>query len=240
MTPSTSEATTIVVLLVEDDERLARMTARYLETHDVHVTVALDGHRGLDLARRHSFDLVLLDLMLPGLDGMAICRALRERQDVPIIMLTARAEEADRVMGLEAGADDYVVKPFSSRELLARVRAQVRRFRGRAGPSDRILRVGRLVLDTAALTASLDGHEISVTSYEFAILRALAERRGRVLSREQLLEVAKGNAEDSFDRSIDGHISRLRHKLGDHPRQPRLLKTVRGAGYVLAAGDEDA
>jgi two-component system, OmpR family, response regulator len=230
--------TAIAVLLIEDDERLARITARYLETHGVRVTIALEGRDGLDAAKRQRYDLVLLDLMLPGVDGMAICRSLRERQDTPIVMLTARAEEADRVMGLEAGADDYVAKPFSSRELLARIRAHVRRARGRSGPSERVLRVGRLVLDTGAMTASLDGAPILVTGYEFAVLRALAERAGRVLSREQLLDVAKGTVEESFDRSIDGHISRLRHKLGDDPRQPRLLKTVRGAGYVLAAGDE--
>lgn len=234
----TTDAAPIVVLLIEDDERLAHITARYLESHDVHVTVALNGQHGLDVARRQTFDLILLDLMLPGIDGMEICRALRQRKDTPIIMLTARADEADRVMGLEAGADDYVLKPFSSRELLARIRSQVRRARGRTGPNARIVRVGDLVLDTSALTATLDGRQLSVTSYEFAILRALAERAGRVLSREQLLEVAKGNSEESFDRSIDGHISRLRHKLGDDSRQPRLLKTVRGVGYVLAAGED--
>ncbi len=236
--PTSTAETPIVVLLIEDDERLARMTARYLESHDVRVTIACDGREGWEVARRQSFDLVLLDLMLPGVDGMAICRGLRERQDTPIIILTARAEEADRVMGLEAGADDYVLKPFSSRELLARVRAHVRRARGRVGPSGRVLRVGRLLVDVAGLRATLDGRELALTSYEFALLRALAERAGRVLSREQLLEVAKGSAEESFDRSIDGHISRLRHKLGDHSRQPRLRKTVRGAGYLLVAGDE--
>ena len=238
-TEGVTDPTSLSVLLIEDDERLARITARYLESHGVRVTIAEDGRAGLDEARRQTFDLVLLDLMLPGLDGMAVCRALREQKDTPIIMLTARGEEADRVMGLEAGADDYVAKPFSSRELLARVRAQVRRARGRSGPSERVLRTGGLVLDTGALRATLDGRDVAVTGYEFAILRALAERAGRVLSREQLLDLAKGSAEEAFDRSIDGHISRLRHKLGDDPRHPRLLKTVRGAGYVLAARDEE-
>jgi two-component system, OmpR family, response regulator len=200
----------------------------------VQVTIAQDGDQALALAARPQFDCILLDIMLPGRGGIEVCRALRDRHDVPIIMLTARGEEADRVLGLESGADDYVTKPFSSRELLARIRAHVRRARGRTGPAERVLKAGRLVLDTGALSATLDGRPVPVTGYEFALLRAFAERPGRVLSREQLLDVAKGNAEDSFDRSIDGHVSRLRSKLGDDPRHPRLLKTVRGAGYVLA------
>ncbi|MCU1278593.1 MAG: Phosphate regulon transcriptional regulatory protein PhoB [bacterium] len=229
----------ISLLLVEDDEALARITAQYLSNHAVHVVLAFDGEQALVEARRQSFDIVLLDIMLPNRDGIEVCRALRERQDVPIVMLTARAEEADRVLGLESGADDYVTKPFSSRELLARVRAHVRRARGRAGPAERVLRAGRLVLDAGAMTATLDGNRVPLTGYEFALLRAFAERPGRILSREQLLDIAKGSAEDAFDRSVDGHISRLRHKLGDDSRDPRLLKTVRGAGYVLACSDDD-
>lgn len=228
----------ISVLLVEDDQRLARMTAQYLEGRDVHVTVAHDGEEGLQLARRNRYDLVLLDVMLPGKDGIEVCRSLREQQAVPIIMLTARGEEADRVLGLESGADDYVVKPFSSRELLSRVRAHVRRAHGLVGPQARQLKVGQLTLDLAAMTAALDGRPLLLTGYEFALLRTFAERPGRVLGREQLLDLAKGSAEDAFDRSIDGHISRLRQKLGDDPKRPRLLKTVRGVGYVLATADE--
>jgi DNA-binding response OmpR family regulator len=229
----------ISLLLVEDDEKLARITAQYLESHGVHVEVVYDGQQALASAKRRSFDLVLLDIMLPGRDGLEVCRAIRERQDVPIVMLTARAEEADRVLGLESGADDYVTKPFSSRELLARIRAHVRRARGRTGPVEKMLRAGRLTLDTGALTVTFDDKPIALTGYEFALLRAFVERPGRVLSREQLLDIAKGSAEDAFDRSIDGHISRLRHKLGDDPRHPRLLKTVRGAGYVLADTDDN-
>jgi two-component system OmpR family response regulator len=229
----------ISILLVEDDEKLARITAKYLESHGLHVELAFDSQQALASAKRQSFDLVLLDIMLPGRDGLEVCRAIRERQDVPIVMLTARAEEADRVLGLESGADDYVTKPFSSRELLARIRAHVRRARGRTGPADKVLRAGRLTLDTGALTVSFDGKPIALTGYEFALLRAFVERPGRVLSREQLLDIAKGSAEDAFDRSIDGHVSRLRHKLGDDPRHPRLLKTVRGAGYVLAETDDN-
>lgn len=230
--------TTIQALLVEDDERLARLTAEYLQGHGVVVTRASDGEAGLREALGHRFDVVLLDLMLPGLDGLAVCRELRARTDVPIIVLTARGEEADRVMGLELGADDYLGKPFSPRELLARIRALLRRVRGQAGPPTRTLRVGSLVVDPSAHRATLQGRELELTSYEFTLLRVLAERPGRVLSREQLLDMAKGSAEESFDRSIDVHVSHLRQKLGDDARRPRLLKTIRGVGYMLATGDE--
>jgi DNA-binding response OmpR family regulator len=225
----------ITALLVEDDERLARLTADYLAGHGVVVTVCGDGLRGLGEARRHRYDVVLLDLMLPGKDGLAVCRGIRERSDVPIIVLTARGEEADRVLLLESGADDYLSKPFSPRELLARIRAHLRRSRGHSGPAVEVVRVGGLVVDTGARRASLDGRELALTGYEFDLLRVLAERAGRVLGREQLMELARGSAEEAFDRSIDVHVSRLRQKLGDDPRRPRLLKTVRGSGYVLAA-----
>jgi DNA-binding response OmpR family regulator len=236
---STEVPTSISVLYIEDDDRLARFTAQYLESHGIRVTLAFDGREGLELARSQDFDVLLLDLMLPRLDGLDICRAVREQRDTPIIILTARTEEPDRVMGLDAGADDYVAKPFSSRELVARIRAQVRRARGQTGPNERVLRVGNLVLDTRTMSVTLDGREIVLTGYEFMILRVLAERAGHVLSREQLLDLAKGSSELSFDRSIDGHISRLRFKLGDDPKHPRLLKTMRGAGYVLAAPDDE-
>jgi len=229
----------ITVLLVEDDEKLARITAQYLTSHGLRITLAHDGEQALVEAKRQAFDLVLLDIMLPGHSGLEVCRAIRERRDMPIVMLTAMGEEADRVLGLESGADDYVIKPFSSRELLARIRAHVRRARGRIGPSDRILRAGSLVLDTGRMTVELDGRPIALTGYEFALLRAFIERPGRILSREQLLDIAKGSAEESFDRSIDGHISRLRQKLGDDPRTPRLLKTVRGVGYLWASSREE-
>jgi two-component system OmpR family response regulator len=223
----------IFALLVEDDERLGRLTAEYLRGHGVDVTVAADGNRGSEEARRRRFDVVLLDLMLPGRSGLDVCRDLRSHTAVPIIILTARGEEADRVMGLESGADDYLTKPFSPRELLARVEAQVRRARGQSGPAARLVTVGALELDPGALRATLAGRELPLTSYEFTLLRVLAERAGRVLSRERLLELCQGSAEDAFDRSIDVHVSRLRAKLGDDPRRPRILKTVRGAGYQL-------
>ncbi|HSN90473.1 MAG TPA: response regulator transcription factor [Anaeromyxobacteraceae bacterium] len=228
----------LAVLLVEDDLRLATLTREYLEGHGLVVTHVADGRRGLDEASRGRFDAVLLDLMLPGKDGLDVCRELRARSDVPILVLTARGEEADRVLGLELGADDYLAKPFSPRELLARIRAVVRRARGRAGPSREAVRVGALRLDPASRRATLRGKEIALTGYEFALLEALARRAGRVLTREQLMELAKGSAEESFDRSVDVHVSRLRQKLGDDPKRPRLLKTVRGLGYLLAGEGE--
>jgi DNA-binding response OmpR family regulator len=237
-THATPEEGAIQVLLVEDDERLARLTSRYLQEHGILVTVARTGPDGLMEANRHAYDVVLLDLMLPGRDGMEVCRELRTRSNVPIIMVTARGEEADRVLGLETGADDYLAKPYSSRELLARIRAQVRRARGRAGPSSQPLQAGKLALDPRSLSATLDGKPISLTTYEFGLLRVLAERAGRVLSREQLLDLVKGNAEEVFDRSVDVHIFRIRQKIELDPRNPRLLKTVRGAGYMLTLGDE--
>ncbi len=231
---SADAAATVSVLLVEDDARLAALTAEYLRERGVVVSVASDGVRGLEEALRHRFDAVLLDLMLPGKDGLEVCREIRARSDVPILVLTARGEEADRVMGLELGADDYLPKPFSPRELLARIRAVVRRARGRAGPADRTVRVGRLALDPGARRATLGGRELVLTGYEFSLLYALASRAGRVLSREQLIDLAGGSADEAFDRSVDVHVSRLRQKLRDDSRRPRLLKTVRGAGYMLA------
>jgi DNA-binding response OmpR family regulator len=225
----------VLALLVEDDTRLAALTAEYLRGHGVQVVVAGDGAAGLAEARRARFDVVLLDLMLPGRSGLEVCRELRSRSDVPILILTARGEEADRVLGLELGADDYLTKPFSPRELLARIQAQVRRARGQAGPTTQPLVLGDLELDPGSLRATLAGRELSLTGYEFQLLRVLAERAGQVLSRERLLELVRGSAEESFDRSVDVHVSRLRAKLGDDPKRPRWLKTVRGAGYQLAA-----
>jgi two-component system, OmpR family, response regulator len=228
----------LLVLLVEDDRKLAELTREYLAGHGVEVTVVSDGRRGLEQALQGRWDAVLLDLMLPGLDGLSVCRELRSRSDVPILVLTARGEEADRVMGLELGADDYLAKPFGPRELLARLRAVTRRAKGKAGPSTAPVRVGGLSLDPASRRAILEGRELALTGYEFDLLRALAERAGRILSREQLMELAKGSAEEAFDRSIDVHVSRLRQKLGDDPRRPRLIKTVRGAGYLYAGEGE--
>lgn len=222
------------IVYVEDDERLARFTTEYFESHGLDVRLLPRGDSVVAEVLRKRPDVVLLDLMLPGVDGLEICRKIRERMDVPIIMVTARIEEADRVMGLEGGADDYVTKPFSSRELLARIRAHARRARGKAGPAAPRIEVGELVVDVSTMTATLRGKRLQLTTYEFSLLRVLAERAGRVLGREMLLELLHGSSEDAFDRSIDVHISRLRHKLEDDPKNPRLLKTIRGAGYMLA------
>jgi DNA-binding response OmpR family regulator len=221
------------IVYVEDDERLARLTTQYLTAHRVEVSHVARGDLAVAEVLRVHPDVVVLDLMLPGLDGLEVCRRLRERVDVPIIMVTARVEEADRVMGLEGGADDYVSKPFSSRELLARIRAQTRRSRGKVGPSAQRTSVGELVVDAGTMTATMRGARLTLTTNEFALLRVLAERAGRVLGREQLLQLLHGSAEEAFDRSIDVHVSRLRQKLGDDPRSPRLLKTIRGVGYML-------
>ena len=233
MTGSASEPR-IEVLLVEDDERLAKLTSRYLEGTGFVVRWVTSGLQALADTAHHSYDVILLDLMLPGRDGIDVCRELRTRLDVPIIMVTARREEADRVLGLDAGADDYVTKPFSPRELVARIRAVVRRARGTVGPGTKLIVVGAIALDPASLRVTVDGRDVQVTGYEFALLRALAERAGRVLGREQLLDRARGGAEEAFDRSIDVQISKLRQKLGDDARAPRFLKTIRGAGYMLA------
>jgi DNA-binding response OmpR family regulator len=227
----------ISVVYIEDDARLARLTARYLESHGTRVTIAANGHEGLSEVARHTPDVILLDLMLPGMDGIEVCRQLRARTDAPIIMVTARGEETDRVLGLEGGADDYMAKPFSSRELLARVRAQARRARGLTGPA-RELRVGALSMDVGAMRVTLAGTALVLTTYEFKLLHALAERAGRVLGREQLVDLVRGSPDEAFDRSIDVHISHLRAKLNDDSRNPRLLKTVRGVGYMLAADVE--
>ncbi|MFN3200990.1 MAG: response regulator transcription factor [Bradymonadia bacterium] len=232
------EETLIHVLLVEDDARLAALTRTYLERNGVVVTWVDNGGDGVSEVFNHRFDAVLLDLMLPGMDGLEVCQRIRGRSDVPIIMLTARGEEADRVMGLEIGADDYMPKPYSPRELLARLRATVRRARGRVGPRDTPVQVGDLHLDPGRLEARLDGRPLDLTSYEFSLLKVLAEAAGRVLSREQIMERARGNADEAFDRSIDVHISRLRHKLGDDPRKPTRIRTVRGVGYQFMSSDE--
>jgi len=225
----------IRLLFVEDDQRLAQLTVEYLESHGIVVQLHHDADSALPGFQTFQPDVVLLDIMLPGRDGLEICRVLRQRSDVPVVMLTAKDDEADRVLGLECGADDYVVKPFSSRELLARIRAQARRARGRLGvTTDARIIVGALVLDPPAMLATLGGVALPLTSTECALLRARAERPGRAVTREQLIELMKGSAAEAFDRSIDVHVSRLRQKLGDDPKQPTWLKTVRGAGYLLA------
>ena len=220
------------VLLVEDDARLATMVADYLGEAGMRVTRAATGAAAMQLVATETFDAMILDLMLPDADGLDLCRRLRARSDMPVLMLTARGDPLDRVVGLELGADDYLPKPFEPRELLARLRAILRR-RGAPGPAA-VLRFGRLEIDTGAREVRLDGQRRMLTGHQFALLVALAERAGRVLSREALMDLTRGAELEDFDRSIDVHISRLRAAIEDDPRRPRRILTLRGAGYVFA------
>lgn len=228
----------IRVVYVEDDDRLARLTTQYLATHRVEVHLVNRGDLAVAEVLRVRPDVVLLDLMLPGTDGLDVCRQLRARCDVPIIMVTARTEEADRVLGLEGGADDYVAKPFQSRELLARIRAQARRGRGESGPRAERIEVGALSIDAGTMEVAVRGRPVALTTSEFSLLHTLAQRAGRVLGREQLLQLVHGSADEAFDRSIDVVVSRLRSKIEEDPRNPRLLKTIRGVGYMLTPGEK--
>ena len=220
------------VLLVEDDARLATMVADYLGEAGFRVAVAATGQAAMQAIGTEGFDLVILDLMLPDADGLDLCRSIRARSDIPMLMLTARGDPLDRVVGLELGADDYLPKPFEPRELLARLRAILRR-RNTPASSD-VLRFGRLEIDKGAREVRVDGQRKTMTSHQFALLLALAERAGRVLSREALMDLTKGASLEDFDRSIDVHISRLRAAIEDDPKRPRRILTLRGAGYVFA------
>jgi DNA-binding response OmpR family regulator len=224
------------ILLIEDDSRLAGMVAEYLGKAGFHVIHAENGARGLALHAREPVDAVILDLMLPDADGLEICRQLRARSDGPILMLTARGDPMDRVVGLEMGADDYLPKPFEPRELLARLRAILRR--GRAGHKPDVLRHGRLEIDRGAREVRVDGVPAALTGYQFALVLALAEHAGRVMSRDALMDLVKGEAIEAFDRSIDVHISRIRAAIEDDPKKPRRIITIRGAGYVFAKAQD--
>ena len=226
------------ILIVDDDTRLSAMLRDYLGDNGFAARTAATASAGLDEIRRRTPDAVILDVMLPDHDGFETCRRIRAGSDVPILMLTAKGEETDRIVGLELGADDYLPKPFNPRELLARLRAILRR-RGRAGDSDRIMRFGRLEIDPASRVARIDGDDRAMTGHQFDILVALAENAGRTLSREQLMDRLKGDAGDAFDRSIDVHVSRIRAAIEDDPRRPKRIVTVRGAGYVFARRQDD-
>jgi len=221
------------ILMIDDDERLAAMVGEYLGTAGLAVTVAADAQQGLRMLARETYDAVVLDVMLPDLDGFEVCRRIRSGSDVPIVMLTARGDDADLIVGLELGADDYLPKPFNPRELLARLRAVLRRRTG-AGVRGGLLRFGRLEIDTGARIVRVGGEERPLTSYQFDLLLVLAESAGRVLSREALMQRVRGDSLEAFDRSIDVHVSRIRAAIEDDPRQPRRILTVRGAGYVFA------
>jgi DNA-binding response OmpR family regulator len=220
------------VLLVEDDARLASMVADYLGDAGFRVDVAPTGADAMRLLATDVFGAVILDLMLPDADGLDLCRGMRAKSEIPLLMLTARGDPLDRVVGLELGADDYLPKPFEPRELLARLRAILRR-RHAPGSAD-VLRFGRLEIDKGAREVRLDGQKKSMTGHQFSLLLILAERAGRVLSREALMDLTKGESLEDFDRSIDVHVSRLRAAIEDDPKRPRRILTLRGAGYVFA------
>jgi len=224
------------ILLIEDDARLAAMVAEYLGEAGYRVAVESRGGAGLERLAREPFDALVLDLMLPDVGGLEVCRRVRERSALPMLMLTARGDPADRIVGLEMGADDYLPKPFEPRELLARLRAVLRR--AQPGQSRSALRFGRLEIDRDARLVRVDGAEKALTAYQFALLAAMAEHAGRVLSREQLMDLVKGEPLEAFDRSIDVHISRIRAAIEDDPKKPRRILTVRGAGYVFARAQD--
>jgi two-component system phosphate regulon response regulator OmpR len=221
------------VLLIDDDARLVEMLGEYLRSRGYQVEVRGDGEAGLLAHARADYDAVILDVMLPGIDGLEVCRRLRARSQVPILMLTARGDDMDRIVGLEIGADDYLPKPFNPRELLARLAAILRRSRAATGKVADVLHIGPLAIDRAAREVRVRGQRREFTGRQFDLLLLLAERAGRVQTREQIMEALKGAEWDSVDRSIDVHISRIRQLIEDDARHPRLVQTVRGTGYVL-------
>jgi len=224
------------ILLIEDDKRLAGMVKSYLGQFGFSVTAAHSGGDGISLYRRESFDAIILDLMLPDMDGLEVCRQIRADRQARILMLTARGDAMDRIIGLEIGADDYLAKPFEPRELLARLRSILRRARDNDKPE--VLRFGRLEIDVGSREVRLGGKPRTLTSYQFALMLSLAQHAGRVMSREALMDLVKNERFEAFDRSIDVHISRIRAAIEDDPKNPRRVITVRGAGYVFAKSQE--
>jgi DNA-binding response OmpR family regulator len=219
------------VLVVDDDASIRELLRLYLEREGHRVTEAADGSVALELAAGARFDLILLDVMLPGVDGLEVCRRLRESTDTPIVLLTARSGDSDKVVGLDLGADDYVVKPFSPRELMARVRAQLRRHRSPSG-QEPVLVADGLRLDPNGARVEVDGHRVELTASEFRLLHALMRNPARVLSRDELIDALHGaNDPGIIDRTVDVHVGRLRRKLSDTAAQPRFVDTVRSMGY---------
>lgn len=226
------------VLLIEDEESIATPLVGALEREGFEVEHAANGRDGLEIAGRSTVDIVLLDLMLPDMDGRDVCRALRAESDVPVIMLTARGLETDRVVGLELGADDYVVKPFSVAELAARIRAVLRRAGDRSRPQRDVLRIGDVELDRRTWTARRSGEKLELARREFELLRILLEHAGEVVTRERLMREVWETEWMGATKTLDVHVSTLRRKLGDDPSAPRYIHTVRGVGFRFAGADE--
>jgi DNA-binding response OmpR family regulator len=218
------------VLVVDDDPKIVSLVQLYLEREGYHVLIARDGLEALDAARQEQPDLIVLDLLLPQVDGLDVCRLLRTESQVPIIMLTARSTEDDKILGLDLGADDYVTKPFSPRELMARVRARLRHADD-AGQRQDELRFERLVIDRRAHEVRLDGQEIDLTPTEFKLLHTLASQPDRAFSRAELLDLVFGYDFDGFDRTVDVHVMNLRKKIEPDPKHPTYVRTVYGIGY---------
>ena len=221
--------------MIEDDVSLAAMVAEYLRSAGMRVDAAHDAASGLAAISIGKPDAVILDLMLPDLDGFEVCRRIRASSDVPVLMLTARGDDTDRIVGLELGADDYLPKPFNPRELLARIRAVLRRSSGSRSSTGEVMRFGRLEIDPASRHVTLGDTPCALTGYQFDVLYALASNPGRVMSRDHLMDRLRGEALEAFDRSIDVHVSRIRAVIEDDPHHPRRIITVRGAGYVFAS-----
>lgn len=220
------------ILVIDDDPGLAGLLAEYLGGRGFGVSTAPDGRTGLERVRAGGVDLVVLDVMMPGMDGFDVLRELRRSTKLPVVMLTARGEDMDRIVGLELGADDYLSKPFNPRELLARIKAVLRRT-GASPEEDQALEAAGIRVDPARREASVDGQPLELTTTEFDILRVLVSAAGRVIPRERLMELARGEEWAAYERSVDVHVSHLRRKLADDPRQPRRIKTVRGVGYLV-------
>ncbi len=224
------------ILIIDDDEKLCRLVKEYLGAMGYHVESAHTGTEGLNMALSGDFHAVILDVMLPEMDGFDVLKKLRAQSPVPVLMLTSRGDETDRIVGLEIGADDYLPKTFSTRELLARLRAVIRRSRMTVAPKEGVgkgMRFGDLSLNEDAYEVFLEGERLDLTPIEYQLLVQLAKAGGRALSREQLLDSVSDRNFDVFDRSIDMHISSLRGKLGDDPKNPRFIRTVRGVGYLF-------
>ena len=227
------------ILVVDDERKIVTVLKGYLERAGFRVASAYDGQMALTTFRHARPDLVILDLMLPGIDGLDVCRTLRRESTVPIIMLTARAEEADRLIGLELGADDYVVKPFSPREVVLRVRAILRRVEGEVAASE-VLQAGGITLDLAAHQATVAGRPVELTPMEFELLAVLVRSPGRTFSRAQLLQQIQDNPLEGFDRTIDVHIRNIRAKIEPDPKNPRYILTIYGVGYKLVGAADAA